>query len=391
MTAFALAVTFVVVMLNSTLAIIALDLLPGRRSGPRWLAIAVVVWLGAMVMMALVQEAAPDAWRPFLHHWFYFPIAVGMVWNVLLIPGVVGVAVLVALARRWFRPVPRTPAPQLSDPAALSRRKFVYLLAFGAAPAAAIGMGVHGTLTRRDLRVRTFEVALPQLPPELEGFTIAHVSDLHSGLFCGPTRLKLIREATQDLKADLIVNTGDLINHSMTEFPDVLASIRGLQAPHGLYLCEGNHDVIPGAEVFDDACARSGLSLLRNQAVIIPVENRRLILAGVPWMGRHYAPPPEFIGALYPPRQEGDVRVLLAHHPHLLDVAEDADLVLSGHTHGGQIMAGPIGLGPLFFKYWSGFYRRGRTSLIVSNGAGDWFPCRIGADAEIGLVRLTRA
>ncbi len=88
---------------------------------------------------------------------------------------------------------------------------------------------------------------------------------------------------------------------------------------------------------------------------------------------------------------EGDVRILLAHHPHLFDIAESVDLVLAGHTHGGQIMVGPVGFGPVFFKYWSGLYQRGTTSMVVSNGCGDWFPCRIGAPAEIGLLRLTAA
>ena len=54
-------------------------------------------------------------------------------------------------------------------------------------------------------------------------------------------------------------------------------------------------------------------------------------------------------------------------------------------------LLGEVGLGPLFFKYWSGRYQRGTTTMIVSNGCGDWFPCRIGAPAEIGLLRLRRA
>jgi predicted MPP superfamily phosphohydrolase len=101
---------------------------------------------------------------------------------------------------------------------------------------------------------------------------------------------------------------------------------------------------------------------------------------------------PEMVSGLFPERREGDVRILLAHHPHLFDIAQSADLVLSGHTHGGQIMLSEsTGLGPMFFKYWSGTYHRGQTTLIVSNGCGDWFPCRIGAPAEVGLLTLTAA
>ena len=101
---------------------------------------------------------------------------------------------------------------------------------------------------------------------------------------------------------------------------------------------------------------------------------------------------PDAVSALFPARQEGDLRVLLAHHPDLFDIAQDADLVLSGHTHGGQIMFGDgIGLGRLRFKYCSGLFQRDNTTMIVSNGCGDWFPCRIGAPAEIGLLKLKRA
>jgi predicted MPP superfamily phosphohydrolase len=131
--------------------------------------------------------------------------------------------------------------------------------------------------------------------------------------------------------------------------------------------------------------------MLRAQTAILPVENRRLILAGLPWPGWRFLTNPGRIAQLYPARQEGDVRLLLAHHPHFLDNADGIDLILAGHTHGGQIMAGPVGLGPLFFKYWSGLYQRGTAQMIVSNGAGDWFPCRIGAPAEVGLVRLVKA
>jgi predicted MPP superfamily phosphohydrolase len=80
----------------------------------------------------------------------------------------------------------------------------------------------------------------------------------------------------------------------------------------------------------------------------------------------------------------------LAHHPHALDEAADAGLplVLSGHTHGGQLMlTDGIGMGHILFKYISGHYRKGNSQLIVSNGVGNWFPLRTHAPAEI--IHLT--
>jgi hypothetical protein len=312
-----------------------------------------------------------------------------MVWNILLLQVLFPGMILAVLVVRLRNPIGRS---QPLSPRGMSRRKFLYLLGCGAVPATAIGMGVHGALTRHDLRVREFQIPIANLPPELEGFTIAHVSDLHSGLFVGPTRLKIISDATNDLKAELVALTGDIINREMSEFPSVLAAIQRMESRYGTYLCEGNHDEIPGPGVLVAACKQNGLRMLYNSCAAIPVSGGRLLLGGLSWK-RFYQMEtrPGMVGDLFPPRQEGDVRILLAHHPHLFDIAQEADLLLSGHTHGGQIMFGDIGLGRLRFKYWSGRYQRGNTTMIVSNGCGDWFPCRIGAPAEIGLVRLTRA
>jgi hypothetical protein len=82
---------------------------------------------------------------------------------------------------------------------------------------------------------------------------------------------------------------------------------------------------------------------------------------------------------------------LLAHHPHAWDVAAEngVPLVLSGHTHGGQIMLTKrIGAGPLRFRYWSGLYEKPGSRLIVSNGVGDWFPLRVNAPAEIVHITM---
>ena len=381
-------VVALVVPANLLLCGLQISWLRRRKPWPRWIAVALCFWTLAMIVLFFLQILAPPQWRPFLRHWLYFPFAVEMGWNLLMVLGLALASVVVTVLLWWRRPV-KASDPVLS-PTDLSRRKFVYLLACGAAPATALGMGVHGSITRFDLRVRRFDIAIANLPPALEGFTIAHVSDLHSGVFCGPHRLGLAASATNDLKPDLVAVTGDLINKDMTEFPDALAAIQQMKSRYGTFLCEGNHDLIPGPRLVAQACWDNHLPLLLFQRRAVLVEDCTLYLAGLPWFGggffAHHA---DLVNRLYPEREQGDVRILLAHHPHVFDGATGADLVLSGHTHGGQIMVGDAGLGPLFFKYWSGRYQRANTTMIVSNGCGDWFPCRIGAPAEIGLLRLT--
>jgi predicted MPP superfamily phosphohydrolase len=374
--------------LNFGLAALVIHLLRRRRPWPRLLGAAVVAWCVLMAGLLAVQAFSPDSWRPFLRDWLYFPLSVEMVWNLLFVQllflGTIVAVLVLGRARQVDRAVPMSPQD-------LSRRQFIYLAACSAVPATAVAMGFHGTVTRDDLRVRELAVPVVNLPPEFEGFTIAHVSDLHSGVFCGPGRLKKIADATNDLKADLIVITGDVINSNINEFADAQHVITGLESPHGIYLCEGNHDLFDGPEPYRDACVAAGFPLLRLSSAIVQARGRRLILGGLPWYSRSFRGDDATVDSLFPERQEGDLRIVLAHHPNLFNHAGSADLMLSGHTHGGQLMVGDVGFGPLFFDYWSGLYRRGNSTLVVSNGAGDWFPCRIGAPAEIGRLRLTRA
>ncbi|MDD5261168.1 MAG: metallophosphoesterase [Methylacidiphilales bacterium] len=355
------------------------------------------IWFVAVIGFLALQLGAPPGWRPFLQHWFYAEFAIGMFWNLILMPPIAVIALLAWLALK-IRDFCREKSGRAAcDKAALSegitRRKFLYYATFGAAPAAALGAGVHGTITRNDLRVRELKIPVPGLPAAMEGFTITHMSDLHSGLFCGPEKLRVISDTANELKSDLVVVTGDLINDSVTELPAAMACIKRVESRYGIFICEGNHDYFAGQGALPGACAKAGLPYLHNSNKVLQIRGCNLYMAGLPWFGSHYRREEVRMDRLFPAvREKTDVRILLAHHPHLFDSAlGSADLVLSGHTHGGQLMFGNVGCGPLFFRYWSGLYQKERSSLVVSNGCGDWFPCRIGAPAELLRLTLTSA
>jgi hypothetical protein len=377
-----------IVAANLGSAALLYALLRRRSATPRWLGMVVFAWAVLMDALFLLQLAGLPSWEPFVRHYLYFPMAIEMAWNLLVLPVALPVLFIAAILIRRRRRL--EPSPSL-DAAGLSRRRFLYLAGCGAAPALATGMGLHGLATRDDLRVRAFDIPIAGLPPELEGLTIAHVSDLHSGIFVGPKRLKVMTDLTNDLKADLVLVTGDLINYLMEEFPDALAAVQRLESRLGLYLCEGNHDVLPGAGKVLNACRRNRLSMLWDETATLSVRGQRILIGGLPWMNPGPDTPSSLVTYLFPERANGDVRILLAHHPHFFDVSDEVDLLLSGHTHGGQIMFGDVGLGNLRFKYNSGRFHRGNMTMIVNNGCGDWFPCRIGAPAEVGHLRLTRA
>jgi len=270
-----------------------------------------------------------------------------------------------------------------------NRRRF---LATGltALPAiATIGSTFISLPQKRHFRVREITVPLRGLPRDLEGFTITHLSDTHVGKFTHGRVLHELAEAANQLRSHLIVTTGDLIDHDIDDLPEALDWIERLDAPLGVVSVEGNHDLFQDPQGFADGFAGRGLPLLRDAVARAHWNGHPIDLAGLRWAARSGLAPGQLDGV----RSLADpdaFSILLAHHPHVFDAAAETGvgLVLAGHTHGGQLMlTSEIGPGPLMFRYWSGLYRKDSSALVVSNGAGNWFPLRTAAPAEI--IHLT--
>ena len=131
--------------------------------------------------------------------------------------------------------------------------------------------------------------------------------------------------------------------------------------------------------------------MLRGDSATTMIRGQRVQLLGLPW-NHSVAGMRDSAAALLARRDPGAWPLLLAHHPHAWDFADEIPLTLSGHTHGGQLMlTGRLGAGSLFYRYWSGLYSRPSGALVVSNGVGNWFPVRIQAPAEILHLTLRRA
>jgi predicted MPP superfamily phosphohydrolase len=244
-------------------------------------------------------------------------------------------------------------------------------------------------------RVRRLTLRIPRLPAALRGLTIAHLSDLHIGKLTRGKVLDDIVTMTNQLDADLILLTGDLINFALEDLPEAIALLRKMKSRHGLFLCEGNHDLIQDRAQFEAAAKASGLGFLLHETAMVTVKGEPVRILGLRWgegMGQETAAftPGDALADLLAEGDTDAFTILLAHHPDAFDAAAVADipLTLAGHTHGGQLMLTPsFGFGPWLYRYWSGHYQKGASQLIVSNGAGNWFPLRIGAPAEI--IHLT--
>ena len=343
------------------------------------------------------------------------------VWHLLVLPGILVVSLLWAggngvraLVRRRD-PVTTPAAEEPSEAAApapaaaefsLSRRRLLGA-AVAAAPPLVTVVGTAAAASQLDeFRIRSITLDLPQLPRDLDGMTIAHVSDIHVGRFTEGRTLRRIVEETNNLRADLVLMTGDLINMNLSDLPAALDAVKRMDARHGVYLCEGNHDLIENGREFRRATRASGVPLLVNEAATARVRGVDVQLLGLRWGtgvqgagraadrgdGAIATALKELLPSLRP-ASSGNFPILLAHHPHALDHAAAAGipLTLSGHTHGGQLMLTPnVGFGPWMYRYWSGTYRSGDAWGVISNGVGNWFPLRISAPAEIIHLTLRR-
>ena len=134
-----------------------------------------------------------------------------------------------------------------------------------------------------DFRVRRFTIDISGLPPQLQNFTIAQVSDMHVGRFTSGRVLDRIVEATNALKADLVLLTGDLINDALSDLDHGLDLARAMQSRLGVYLIEGNHDLIENPSEFERRVRASGIPFLLDESTIVSVNGFPLQLLGLSW------------------------------------------------------------------------------------------------------------
>jgi predicted MPP superfamily phosphohydrolase len=245
-------------------------------------------------------------------------------------------------------------------------------------------------LTRRDVEIR-----IPKLPDELEGLTIAQLSDFHRGPWVPASLLRRGVEAAMELKADLIALTGDFLSVHSLYAGSLIELLKGLHAPLGVYAVLGNHDIwVRGQKALQEGFRRIGIELLVNRAVKLLHRNTEFWVVGVDdWM----AGSPDLEEALkgIPP---GKFRLLLAHEPDFADQAalRGIPLQLSGHSHGGQFRLpglGPVWLPPMGRKYPMGLYRlRGGTQVYTNVGLGVVSPpLRLSCRPELTHLTLRSA
>jgi predicted MPP superfamily phosphohydrolase len=283
-----------------------------------------------------------------------------------------------------------------------------------------LGIGIGGTLitslvygfsNKYNYHIRRVPLTYPNLPPAFKGLKIVQISDIHSGSFDNKKAVEKGVQEVLDLKPDLILFTGDLINDRATEMQGYEEVFSRLKAPMGVFSTLGNHDYgdyvkWPSPEVRDQNIedlkkiqAEMGWRLLMNEHVVLEKEGQEIALIGIEnWSAKARFPKHGKMWEAYPGAEKYPFKILMSHDPSHWDAEVrpkygDIDLMLAGHTHGMQFGIEIPGFkwSPVKYVYdqWAGLYEKGKQKLYVNRGYGFiGYPGRVGILPEITLIEL---
>jgi hypothetical protein len=299
---------------------------------------------------------------------------------------------------RRFTPATRDADQTESQPdAEFSRGRRRFLRLSGASAIAAIGATpvLASVTTTRDYELNRVPLRFPALPRALEGFTIAQISDIHSGVFMTEANMREIFELANSMSPNLTVITGDLVDSSDSQIPDLFRAAEVLNADYGIFACLGNHDHYATADKVAAAMEQRGITMLTNDHRRLAIDGAALELIGIDDAGRgsrNYARLDDALSGV----DAESLKVLLSHRPDIFpDVKRtDIDLTLSGHTHGGQVGIEVFGLdlNPVYLlhRYARGLYTEDAKHIYVNVGVGMvGAPIRL-VRPEISLFSLHR-
>ena len=290
----------------------------------------------------------------------------------------------------------------------LNRRQFLALS--GAMLASACGLVVGAPLYATQiepewLEVRQVDALLPELSPIHEGLKLVQLTDLHLGPVVSPAYLQRVVKIANAQFPDIVVLTGDFVTHSADYGRGVAEILAALEPTYGCFAVLGNHDVWTDADFIAECLTEAGITVLRNSRVRLTPRGSALWLLGIedsgalactaqglepfPWREQQAA-----MARMLQDIPADEARVLLVHNPDFVELLPEGrlDLVLAGHTHGGQVRLPGIGA-PIVpschgQKYVAG-WTPGPPPVYVSRGVGLIAPAvRLNCRPELAVLRL---
>jgi hypothetical protein len=239
------------------------------------------------------------------------------------------------------------------------------------------------------LTIEHHPVYLRRLPEGFEGFRIVHLSDFHHSAFTSGEQIERAVETANRLQPDIIALTGDYISHERRYAAPCAELLGRLRARYGVYAVLGNHDHWTDAALITDLFRAEGITMLVNQGMRFQQGDAAFWLAGVDdtMVGL------EDLSLALAGCRNDEMKLLLAHNPIILRRAARAgvDLVLSGHTHGGQVTlrSERSASGKPRRRLLRGLGRQGETQIYVTRGLGTVIlPIRYGCPPEVSLLEL---
>lgn len=270
----------------------------------------------------------------------------------------------------------------------------VRFFAFSTAILLSIATALYGFLHATQIKTVSYEIDL--IKSESSPMNLVLVSDLHLGAVGSESRLEKIVEEINALNPDLVCIAGDIFDNDFNAIKDparVITLLQSISSVHGVYACLGNHDSGETFAQMEELLAQGNVTLLKDSYTVI---DDRLVL-----MGRLDASPIGGYDEQTARRELSEVMdkihthalpiVVMDHNPaHIDEYGTSVDLILSGHTHKGQIFPANF-ITDLMYTVDYGYYQKDEQSphVIVTSGAGAWgMPLRIGTDCEVVSIQL---
>ena len=289
-------------------------------------------------------------------------------------------------------------AKLLKKPLNHDRRDFIKGVS-AAFPLILTGSSVYGFGgSFNKVKIREVPFYFENLTQDLQGLKILHLSDLHLRTFFTLSDLEEIIPDLARVKPQLVLITGDIAD-DLRLLPDALKLISQINAPLGGFISVGNHEYYRGINSVRKIIDKSSFPFLLNRGQIVKIGKTELFIGGLDDPRTLSAENQRFLQrsldkTLYYDHHS-QFKIIMSHRPSALDVAsqQNIDLVLSGHTHGGQVgfNGRSVFEGLVKEKYLWGKYQKGKTRLYTSAGVGHWLPFRLGCPAEAVIITLKKA
>ena len=241
-----------------------------------------------------------------------------------------------------------------------------------------------------------FKIKIANLPDELNGLNLALIADLQVDRFTQDYKIDGMKELIRDNKPDLLFFAGDLVTRGTHFINQGINVMCDLQVKTARVACVGDHDYWADAEKISSGLQNCGWTFLNNAHRIINHNGAKILITGVTYVYSHRISS-EQLTILLENAPEADLKILLVHQPSkmVINIAEKFgyDILLAGHTHGGQVAFKPFGLTltPTKFEneFYSGHYTKNKLNIFVTNGIGlTMMPLRYRAPAEVITINL---